>query len=1200
MSEQEKLHDYELQLVKLDLVAKAGKIALWDTEIVDEGRLNPDIPFTWSEEFRNMLGFTDESDFPNVFSSWSDRIHPDDKKQMFDMYAAHLDDRTGKTPYDTAVRAMCKNGEYRYYRAFGQALRDENGKPLQIAGALVDVHDAKFAMEEINYRDTLLHSVNEAAKVLLTTESDDSFDASFWKVMEIMGYSINTDGMELWKNEVFDGELCAILKHYCYSAKGEQAKAGTVTKFAYKDTPHWDRRLNNHEVLNGSIEDLSKADFEFLQPFNVKSVLLLPLFIHDKLWGFCCINDCFTRRVYTDEEINIMRSVTLMMVAAIDRRSLQVEIAEANALAKLMLDSSPLCCEVWDENLKVIDCNKAAIKHYCVASKTPIIEGIFDFFPVFQPDGQKSVDVVQEFIEKAFNEGGYKFNWMDKLQDGDLVPTEVTLVPVVHNNTRLVVAYSRDLREHNRMMSELNHKTYELEFQKNTLTTLIDSMPNFVFSKNLASKYTLINKGMLDFFSMSMDKTIGRGDRDGFGFTEQEASEMIRADKRIFSGDCAFLTEEQVVSYKGISYDFETTKAPLFQDGEIVGLVGVSRDVTERNKMSRELKTALRQAEASDRAKSEFLATMSHEIRTPLNAIIGISQIQLQDCMNADCSIAFDKIHNAGTGLLGIIDDILDLSKIESGKVELKPLDYDVASMINDAGQLNVVRIGTKPIEFMLDVQASLPSRLFGDELRLKQILNNILSNAIKYTDRGSVKLSVDSVVCDDEVELRFTVTDTGQGMKEEDVANLFTQYNRFNDEANRDIEGTGLGLTITKRLLELMDGKIDVVSEYGKGSTFTVTVVQKLPHKADGTRDYTPIGGKSAENLRKLEYGSHSSRARGAFRSIQRSYMPYGRVMIVDDIHTNLFVSEGLMRPYGLEIVQVMSGFEAIEIIAADTKEYDIIFMDHMMPDMDGIETTKRLRESGYGGIIVALTANALVGNYELFVQSGFDDFIPKPIDVKLLNTMLNRYVRDRHPEEAARAAQMNISLMNDFDPQKTNAKMMSVFCRDANRAITTIRESVRNDDIKLFTTMAHAMKSALTNIGENAKSKKAAALEVLGLEGKKELAFNNAEAFVQMLERLVQKLTAAAESDADADANADSEVTEDRAFLCEQLVQVKAACDAYDDSAAYVLLDRLLSGDCTWKARTAQRIEAIRDSIYLESDFEKASELTAAFLSE
>ena len=395
-------------------------------------------------------------------------------------------------------------------------------------------------------------------------------------------------------------------------------------------------------------------------------------------------------------------------------------------------------------------------------------------------------------------------------------------------------------------------------------------------------------------------------------------------------------------------------------------------------------------ADEESRHKSSFLALISHEMRTPMNAIIGITQIQLQkENLPDEYSDALEKIYNSGNGMLGIINDLLDLSKIETGKLELNPTEYYIPSLINDAVQMNIIRIEKKPIHFILDLNEDLPTKLYGDELRLKQILNNLLSNAAKYTAKGHVKLSVSHWPEGEDVRLRIIVKDTGQGMKPEDRERLFSEYMRFNIETNRTAEGTGLGLNITKNLVELMDGAIEVESEHGRGSTFTVTVRQK-PVECE------PIGPELMERLKNFTF---TRGARAAKLKIAREPMPYGKILIVDDVDINLFVAERLMEPYGLKIETVTSGFEAIKKVESGGA-YDVIFMDHMMPLMDGIETTQKMRASGYKGVIIALTANALLGNAEMFKQNGFDDFLPKPINVRDLNSALNKYVRDRHSE--------------------------------------------------------------------------------------------------------------------------------------------------------------------------------------------------------
>jgi CheY-like chemotaxis protein/anti-sigma regulatory factor (Ser/Thr protein kinase) len=408
---------------------------------------------------------------------------------------------------------------------------------------------------------------------------------------------------------------------------------------------------------------------------------------------------------------------------------------------------------------------------------------------------------------------------------------------------------------------------------------------------------------------------------------------------------------------------------------------------------------------------------MSHEIRTPLNAIIGLSEIEIQKKLPSETLLDLRKIHTSGASLLAIINDILDISKIEAGNLELIPVDYDMPSIINDTVQVNIMRIGSKNLTLKLKIDPTLPVMFFGDELRVKQILNNILSNAIKYTNEGSVTLTINWEKDGDIAWITFIVKDTGRGIRPEDLSKLFSEYQQFDTKANRHIEGTGLGLSITKRLLALMDGIISVESEYGKGSAFTVKIPQRIV-------DETPIGETIVRDLEAFHYKDIQNI--GGMR-LARNNMPYGKVLVVDDVETNLDVAKGLLLPYGLSIDTASSGLEAIAKIRSiseggSSPGYDLVLMDHMMPGMDGIEAVRIIRneiQGEYGKTvpIVALTANALTGNEEMVLSRGFNAFIAKPIDVMQLDAVLNTWVRDRKSVEVLKQAEMTAPVIENAD---------------------------------------------------------------------------------------------------------------------------------------------------------------------------------------
>ncbi|MDR1995764.1 ATP-binding protein [Azonexus sp.] len=400
--------------------------------------------------------------------------------------------------------------------------------------------------------------------------------------------------------------------------------------------------------------------------------------------------------------------------------------------------------------------------------------------------------------------------------------------------------------------------------------------------------------------------------------------------------------------------------------------------------------------QAANEAKSDFLAKMSHEMRTPLTAVIGLSQLALEeDGLPEAAQLNLEKINGAGQMLLSLVNDILDISKIEAGKFEIIENQYDTPSLISDIVSSNILRIGEKQIEFVLDIDQSLPAYLVGDELRVKQVISNLLSNAFKYTMEGIVELNISCLRDGDVVWLTARIKDTGQGIKPEFVDKLFINYEQVDTKSNRKIEGTGLGLPIAKSMAEMMGGAISVESEYGKGSTFTVRLKQKYVNDS-------VIGTEVVKNLKNLRYVDPKLRRNAKFDRVK---LPYAKVLVVDDNLTNLEVAKGLMKPYRMQVDCVTSGRQAIDAIRDDTVRYNAVFMDHMMPEMDGIEATQIIREQigteyAKSVPIIALTANAISGNEEMFLRNGFQAFLSKPIDISRLDAIIHQWLWNKEQE--------------------------------------------------------------------------------------------------------------------------------------------------------------------------------------------------------
>jgi len=615
-----------------------------------------------------------------------------------------------------------------------------------------------------------------------------------------------------------------------------------------------------------------------------------------------------------------------------------------------------------------------------------------------------------------------------------------------------------------------------------------------------------------------------------------------------------------------------------------------------------ELVAAKEYAEQSSRYKSAFLANMSHEIRTPMNAILGIAEIQLQNkSLSYETEEAISKIYESGDLLLNIINDILDLSKIEAGKLELVPVKYDIPSLINDTAQLNRLRFESTPVQFVLEINEHTPHDLFGDELRIKQVLNNILSNAFKYTSKGEIKLAVSSEAADDpqtgddNVIVVFAVSDTGQGMTEKQVSALFDEYTRFNLEANRTTVGTGLGMSITKRLVDLMNGRISVESELGKGSVFTVRIPQKKVGEA-------LCGTELADKLRNFRFSGTAISKKVRFL---REYMPYGSVIVVDDVESNLYVAKGMLLPYGLKVETVSSGFEMIEKIK-NGKTYDIIFMDHMMPKMDGIEAVKIIREMGYNGLIIALTANALVGQAEMFLKNGFDGFISKPIDSREMNLLLNDFIRNRKPPEVVEEARQkqrereNKNMVISAQDMSKASDLEKFFIMDTENVLNVLeglKDKLENlDEAGMYSYIiaVHGIKSALANVGEKNLSEVALRLERAGRARDLDTIAAETPALINALQTLIDNYRSA--EDERGSINGDDTISDnDRDYLRKKLLIIKNACAEIDKKTAKDALKDLKQK--TWP----KNIENVLDDIALQllhSEFRKAAVIADGYL--
>ena len=387
-------------------------------------------------------------------------------------------------------------------------------------------------------------------------------------------------------------------------------------------------------------------------------------------------------------------------------------------------------------------------------------------------------------------------------------------------------------------------------------------------------------------------------------------------------------------------------------------------------KMVKELEVAKNEAEKANHAKSEFLSSMSHELRTPLNAIVCFSELlESKEGLDSESKDFAKDIVSASHNLLDLVNGVLDISKIEAGKMELINKEYNSQELFNSLSTMVIPRIGDKPIDFKTVIASDIPPVLKGDTGKLKQIILNLLTNAVKYTDKGFIKYRIECIndFKNNQTKLIITVTDTGRGIKKEDIDRLFKKFERLEEDRNTSIEGTGLGLAITEGLAELMGGKITVISDYGKGSTFKFVVIQEIVNVEVK---------KENSNITSSDYNTFEGK----------------NALIVDDSKLNLKVAENVLKNFLVTTESVTSGLECLSCV--NSKKYDIIFMDIMMPNMSGVEVLRKLRENGVNTPVIALTADAIEGQEEKYMSEGFDGYISKPINKEKLSYVLNKYL--------------------------------------------------------------------------------------------------------------------------------------------------------------------------------------------------------------
>ncbi|MCL1812298.1 MAG: ATP-binding protein [Treponema sp.] len=847
----------------------------------------------------------------------------------------------------------------------------------------------------------LLYALNSISAIMLKSDSS-SFEKDLLHSMGIMAGTAGADRVYIWKNYTKEEKLyCSQIYEWSEGAESQQNYELAI-ETSYSDiVPGWEDLLSQGKCINGIVREMSENEKAALVPQGIVSILAVPVLLQNRFWGFVGFDDCHNERVFSENEEMILRSASQLFVNALIRTEMEGEITKAEVLKRtreadertqIIFDTTPIGSCMFDKDFKIFDCNQEIVRMFGLPNKQIFLERFFEFSPEYQPCGKKSPELAAEIISKAFSEGYNRFEWMHRTLSGELIPCEIINVRVKYKDEYVIAGYIRDLSEHKALLNEIHNENERYKTMAHWYESLLDAIPFLVTAQDLNRNCTFINAIAETSFGKRRDDIVGKPCSNlGFSIcnTENCARECMERGRM-----------RTHFIHNNDSYQVDTK--PLKDlDGCTTGYIEVIQDITKMEYLSKQQA----EAEAASSAKTSFLSVMSHEMRTPMNAIIGMAAIGKNTADLERKNYALNKIEDASTHLLGIINNVLDMSKIEANKLELSYVTFDLRKILQKVISFLQFSIEKKRIRFSLNVDENTPSLLIGDEQRVTQIIINLLSNAVKFThEDGSIRLNVvfagkEGKIC----ELRFEVNDSGIGISPEQHEKIFHAFEQAESGTTRKFGGTGLGLGITKRLIELMGGRIWVESELGKGAKFIFTIKMLCDIK-----DYFPQSGEDPWSEQTLPDGSGFKDRDNVFIEDLYGKLKDKKLLIVEDIDINREILISLLDGTGLIVDTAENGKEALEMMIANPEKYDLVFMDMQMPVMDGLEATKRIRafekqhtaeneplpERPKNIPIVAMTANVFQEDIEKCHAAGMDDHIGKPLDIVKVLEKLNKYL--------------------------------------------------------------------------------------------------------------------------------------------------------------------------------------------------------------
>ncbi|MCL2042535.1 MAG: response regulator [Treponema sp.] len=755
------------------------------------------------------------------------------------------------------------------------------------------------------------------------------------------------------------------------------------------------------------------------------------------------------------------------------------EITKANERTKILLDKTPLCARLWDSKKKLIDCNEAAVKLFGFKDKQECLDRYSEVYPEFQPDGQRSVDKVEKCIEEAFRKGSHSLEWTYRMLDGTPMPAEVVLVKVQYEDDFAVAGYTRDLREHNKMME----RVYE---EEERMRLMLNAMPLAcrLFGRNF--KFIDCNQQALDLVGVTSKEEYQERFNEiipEFQPCGRRSNElkMEYLDAAFEKGYLRFEWMYQLLD--GTPLPCEVTMVRVMFKGEYI-MAGYIRDLREQKALIEEMRRA-EIAEESNKAKSKFLANMSHEIRTPMNSIMGFTELALDlldERLAPEVEDYLNKINENAQVLLHIINDILDISKIESGKIELENIPFKLQEVLYRCQSAILPDVKEKELNLIFNTDPLADKIFIGDPIKLYQTFMNLLSNAVKFTNAGIIEFSTQIInINHDKTTVRFVIKDSGIGMNTELIKKVLEPFVQGDSSTTRNYGGTGLGLAIANNIVDLMGGQLMIESSPGSGSSFSF----EIPFKVVDEFDESPFGDK--------------------IKNIEKPYFD-GLILICEDNPMNQdVVCEHLAR-VGLKTMVAENGRIGVEMVKERKKKgekpFDLIFMDMFMPVMDGLEATSKIMAMDTKTPIVAMTANIMPNDLGRYKKQGVIDCLGKPFTSQELWYVLLKYLSPVKNEGAT-------GPINDNEKDDAlQKKLRNNFFKIYKTIHTEITDALTAGDIKLAHRLAHSLKGNAGLLGKTALRNAAAEIETLLKEGVESISENKMNILERELITVIEEL--------------------------------------------------------------------------------------------